>query len=277
MMKSFKSFRTATIELFSLFVSLCLSFVVCSTYNEDLAALQERLKEEYESHSMGQHPHHLGPPMGIPNRKCDDGRHGIETDWNPLSQKEYTCDSPETIQTTAAPVRIDEPDYNGPVYHICLNKEINYGTPLPLSGNHRPLWPKYGEYIYLPPQRWVHSIEHGAVALLFHPCMRDTKDVEELKHIVRGCLRKHVITPYKQLPNTHPLAIVTYRHGLLLSHFDETDPFQYSEVVDFIQEHAQKAPERRVWKDGQYSVGLLYSAQLVSDKKDSQICPNSFG
>ena len=32
-----------------------------------------------------------------------------------------------------------------------------------------------------------------------------------------------------------PLAIVTYRHGLLLSHFDETDPFQYSEVVDFIQ------------------------------------------
>ena len=27
------------------------------------------------------------------------------------------------------------------------------------SGNHRPLWPKYGEYIYLPPQRWVHSIE----------------------------------------------------------------------------------------------------------------------
>ena len=43
-MKSFKSFRTATIELFSLFVSLCLSFVVCSTYNEDLAALQERLK-----------------------------------------------------------------------------------------------------------------------------------------------------------------------------------------------------------------------------------------
>ena len=43
-----------------------------------------------------------------------------------------------------------------------------------------------------------------------------------------------------------------------------------------LQEHAQKAPERRVWKDGQYSVGLLYSAQLVSDKKDSQICPNSF-
>ena len=39
--------------------------------------------------------------------------------------------------------------------------------------------------------------------------MRDTKDVEELKHIVRGCLRKHVITPYKQLPNTHVSTYIT--------------------------------------------------------------------
>jgi len=28
-----------------------------------------------------------------------------------------------------------------------------------LSGPHRPLWPKYGEYAYVPPQRWLHSIE----------------------------------------------------------------------------------------------------------------------
>lgn len=28
-----------------------------------------------------------------------------------------------------------------------------------VSGPHRPLWPKYGEYAYVPPQRWLHSIE----------------------------------------------------------------------------------------------------------------------
>ena len=26
-------------------------------------------------------------------------------------------------------------------------------------GFHRPLWPVYGEYLYCPPQRWVHSLE----------------------------------------------------------------------------------------------------------------------
>jgi len=31
------------------------------------------------------------------------------------------------------------------------------------SGPHRPLWPVYGEYLYLPPQRWVHSLEVGYV------------------------------------------------------------------------------------------------------------------
>ena len=30
--------------------------------------------------------------------------------------------------------------------------------------------PKYGEYAYLPPQRWLHSLEHGAIVLLYHPC-----------------------------------------------------------------------------------------------------------
>jgi len=27
------------------------------------------------------------------------------------------------------------------------------------SGDHRPVWPKFGEYIFVPPQRWLHNIE----------------------------------------------------------------------------------------------------------------------
>lgn len=38
------------------------------------------------------------------------------------------------------------------------------------SGTHRKLWPVYGEYVYVPPQRWIHSLEHGAIVLLYHPC-----------------------------------------------------------------------------------------------------------
>lgn len=29
------------------------------------------------------------------------------------------------------------------------------------SEGHRPLWPVYGEYLFVPPQRWLHSVEHG--------------------------------------------------------------------------------------------------------------------
>lgn len=38
------------------------------------------------------------------------------------------------------------------------------------SGTHRKLWPVYGEYVFVPPQRWIHSLEHGAIVLLYHPC-----------------------------------------------------------------------------------------------------------
>ena len=30
--------------------------------------------------------------------------------------------------------------------HHCMNEKINYKELLPTYGNHRPLWPKYGEY-----------------------------------------------------------------------------------------------------------------------------------
>ena len=32
------------------------------------------------------------------------------------------------------------------IEHHCMNEKLNYETPLPTHGDHRPLWPKYGEY-----------------------------------------------------------------------------------------------------------------------------------
>ena len=48
---------------------------------------------------------------------------------------------------------------------------------------------------YVPPQRWLHNIEHGSVVMLYHPCAHHTL-VDELRAIVKGCIRKRVITPY---------------------------------------------------------------------------------
>lgn len=43
------------------------------------------------------------------------------------------------------------------------------------------------------------NFQHGAVVMLYHPCARKD-DVEKLKAIVEGCIRRHVITPYNKMP-----------------------------------------------------------------------------
>jgi uncharacterized protein (UPF0297 family) len=62
--------------------------------------------------------------------------------------------------------------------HRCMTNQIRYVERIPLIGPHRPLWAGYGEYMYLPSQRWLHNIEHGAIVLLYHPCV-DPEEVSE--------------------------------------------------------------------------------------------------
>lgn len=39
------------------------------------------------------------------------------------------------------------------------------------SGTHRPLWPRYGEYKFVPRQRWVHNLEvNNCIAHLEMSC-----------------------------------------------------------------------------------------------------------
>ena len=52
---------------------------------------------------------------------------------------------------------------------------------------------------YVPPQRWLHNIEHGAVVMLYHPCAHPAP-VRRLKKLVKGCIRKHVISASPAVP-----------------------------------------------------------------------------
>ena len=51
-----------------------------------------------------------------------------------------------------------------------LYPNSNYPNGIPASGYHRPKWPEYGEYRWIPPLRYVHSLEHGAMLFMYHPC-----------------------------------------------------------------------------------------------------------
>lgn len=211
-----------------------------------------------------------GVKMGIPLRVCDDGIHGIEMDWDPRSTEEYACHRNDLINMNYVTKDITDITQDQAM-HICLDESIVYPTVLPLSGSHRPLWPVFGEYRYLPPQRWVHSLEHGAVALLYHPCMQRSPELAALKSLVRDCLGKHVITPYRKIPFNMPFALLTYKHARLMGLFDPQSEHDVDIIIGFIKRYALEGPESHVLDNGQYSAGLIRNATDFSDLQEDKL------
>ncbi|PAV80467.1 hypothetical protein WR25_15970 [Diploscapter pachys] len=138
---------------------------------------------------------------------CDDAKTDLEVDWNPKDFSVFTCQSQEfypirkSIQPTIFDMVAINSSYNprtDQVSHKCMNGELAYEDTIPVRGDHRPNWARFGEYLYVPVQRWLHNLEHGAIVMLYHPCA-DPNEVSYLRKIVAGCLYRHVITPYKKL------------------------------------------------------------------------------
>lgn len=212
---------------------------------------------------------HGGVPMGVSNEQCDDGKTNLTLDWDG-SHSDFVCPSERWGSNKIAPTpasiieqctdKLDSP------IHVCMHRSIVYNDVIPTSGAHRPLWARYGEYRYLPKQRWLHNLEHGAAVFLYHPCA-DEREVTRLRRIAKGCLRKHIITPYKELTRELPFAVLTYGCKLQLPHIVS------SRIRSFLKAHANRSPERRVGEDGQFSAQLIHPAQTVSNVNDCAICP----
>ncbi|XP_014662300.1 PREDICTED: uncharacterized protein LOC106805277 [Priapulus caudatus] len=219
--------------------------------------------------SFAKHVHHYGEPrMGIANPICDDAKVHLDVDWDG-DALDYTCPSHYhwPIVESKPLIYCHPPGTKEPSRHYCMHTKLEYDEEPPLSGNHRPLWPKYGEYRYVPPQRWVHNLEHGGVVLLYHPC-GSRAELAILKSALRSCLRRHIITPYNKLTKEYPFAMVTWGCKLSLSHAD------VYVAKAFIMAHAKKGPED-LGKPGQFDDQLLLPAKVVpgSDFNDTIICP----
>lgn len=111
----------------------------------------------------------------------------------------------------------------------------------------------------------MHNIEHGAIVALYHPCA-NRNEVAKLKTLVKGCLYRHIITPYENLTSERPFALLAWGTSLEFSVFDRTM------ATEFIQKYAKNGREKTS-KDGQYKHLLSEPAKLISDVDDSKICP----
>lgn len=212
-----------------------------------------------------------GVVMGVANQKCDDGETNLNIDWDfsPVNYTCYTPKSPFKVQGNLEPIEkcADVPAKYSP-QHKCMDVPIEYNTTLPTYQNHRPLWPTFGEYQFVPRQRWLHNVEHGAVVLLYHPCAEPIL-VHRLRKIVTGCIRKHVITPYTLLTEDRPLALVAWGCSLEMATVDTES------VKQWIKDHGLKGPEGGYPKEGQYTVGLIKKAKAPpgSNINDKVLCP----
>lgn len=124
--------------------------------------------------------------------------------------------------------------------HISEPEPIAYEFTPPSSGPHRPNWAAWGEYEYLPPQRYLHNLEHGGAAFLYNPCAEDAV-VDALRDLARtrpddeaGDFR-WVLTPYPGLPTD--VAVVTWEWTWSANCVDA------DAIGAFLDEHYRQAPE----------------------------------
>jgi hypothetical protein len=142
-----------------------------------------------------------------------------------------------------------------PQGHTCFNHPIEeyvqYGneegleTP-PLLGRHRERWAKWGEYEYIPPQRWLHNAEHGGAVFLYHPCISPedlcklrqyiwSRPDEELygedanmEDRVNAGKFRWILTPYPKLRTT--MAIVAWGHVFMSECLNEPSMDKYLDM-----------------------------------------------
>ncbi|XP_067864372.1 uncharacterized protein [Heptranchias perlo] len=197
---------------------------------------------------------------------CDNGKFKLEVDLP--AAEEFICPRPnwalpEMVIPSVAKVYPEQE-----AARVCMDVRIEYNKRIPTSGVHRPKWATYGEYVYVPPQRWLHNLQRGGIAFLYHPCVHPRLK-EQLSLLARACIYKHIITPHLNLSQERPLALVTWGKSL------EMAQINLSEAVNWLRKSVSRSHNSEMKDDGVYNYLLIWKAKLVSDNNDRVVCPEN--
>lgn len=171
--------------------------------------------------------------------------------------------------------------------HVCIQHPIYYFDDLstventnvpPFIGRHRERWPKYGEYEFVPKQRWLHAAEHGAIIFLYNPCISEEalcqlrQYISTITHVrtlygedstwtkvdrSKADEFRYILTPYKNLQRKY--ALISYQEALFSKCMNEPA------FDDFIYKYY-----RHGWEDypGEGAYDYLYV-----DYQHDDLCP----
>lgn len=176
-------------------------------------------------------------PEPMPAPMPEPGPHGIDS-------FDATCQDPAWTPGECVPGRGERQDSRGAA-HINDADPITYDLSPPAADNHRGMWARWGEYRSLPPQRWLHNLEHGGIAFLYHPCA-DASVVDALRAIARdqGDDFRWILTPYADLPSAVAVVAWEWRY--------QAECVQVDEIEQFISQRHGMAPED-IASDGRYA------------------------
>ncbi|KAM4795654.1 tumor protein p53-inducible protein 13 [Rhinophrynus dorsalis] len=205
--------------------------------------------------------------LGNAGAVCDNGRFNIHLDLT--DENMYVCPGqywPLPSQVLPSIATRYKPENSS---HVCMDTQIHYTAHIPNSGVHRVQWARYGEYIFCPPQRWVHNLEHGGVAFLYHPCVHPQLR-DALSQVARRCLHKHIITPHLNLTRERPLALVTWCSTLEMPSVD------VKEVRDWLRLNIYSVAKHEIETDGSYQHLLIRPSTVTSDEHNLDVCHKQF-
>jgi len=126
--------------------------------------------------------------------------------------------------------------------HVPEGTRVRYGHYPPTSGPHWPRWAPWDVYTReVPPELWVHNLEHGGIVILYHcdaPC---PELIGQLREVIAGFPRsKHghvklLIAPDPKVRTR--LAILAW------TWIDELEEFDRERLLRFYRTHVDQGPE----------------------------------
>ena len=120
------------------------------------------------------------------------------------------------------------------------DQPVTYASDPPVSGEHSPRPADCGVYnTQVPNENMVHTLEHGAVGILYNPDQDKVDDIETIEELVQS-FDSHVFSePYPELDP--PYAVLAWGHMMRLESYDDAAT---REFIDFFRQGGD-APEEQ--------------------------------
>lgn len=127
-------------------------------------------------------------------------------------------------------------------HHVPEGTPVAYGHAPPTSGPHWPTPARWGVYDGpVPPERWVHNLEHGGLVILYNcrtPCPELVDELRGLHATFPPSKWGHVkllVTPYPELRT--PLAILAW------AWLEELDRLDHARLLAAYEARVDQGPE----------------------------------